>query len=174
MKEFNIGDKVWWAKVETKQVTKICPVCFGHLNVIVILGDGTQVKTPCDYCGKGFEGPRGFVNEYEWVNGVELVTIDGKEVSESNGKRDVEYRLGNYCLYTTDIFEEKHKAILRVTEKIKEHELEEIKRDAWKKDNKVKSFSWSVGYYRREIKRKKEEIERYEKLASICKTLLKD
>ena len=91
MKEFNVGDKVWWAKYQNQIVKKVCPICDGKLKVTVILGNGDHVETDCTYCERGFR-KYGYVEEYEYVAAVEQVEITHKEVSEGANGRTVEYR----------------------------------------------------------------------------------
>jgi len=62
---YNVGDKVWHAAFKSIQVEKPCIVCYGEKQVTVILGNGDRVVTPCDYCGKGFDGATGVMRVYE-------------------------------------------------------------------------------------------------------------
>jgi len=64
---FKIGDVVYFASAGQRQVDIPCPVCFGKREVTLILGNGDSVELPCDYCGKGYDGPRGYVLEYEYA-----------------------------------------------------------------------------------------------------------
>lgn len=173
-KEYIIGDMVWWAHADTKHVTKDCPVCFRSRKVTVILGDGEHVETPCDFCGKGYEGPRGYIEEYEWVAAVKQVTIDRKEVHESNGERKIDYYNGQYqTLESNDIFAEKTGADARILEKIAEHEVEVARNIAVRKEYNTKSYSWHVGYHRREIKKAEKSIEWNSKKVTAMKALAK-
>ena len=62
---FAIGQE-WWAPIGTAEKVVIpCPVCLGQLAVVVILGDGERIGVPCEACGKGFDGPRGTIEEWE-------------------------------------------------------------------------------------------------------------
>ena len=62
---FVIGQQMWMAIGQSEQVTKPCPVCNGDKAVTIILGTGEHVTVMCDGCGLGFEGPRGFIQEWE-------------------------------------------------------------------------------------------------------------
>lgn len=156
MKEKNIGDKVWWATCGIKSIKKDCPICFRKRQVTLILGNGEQVTTSCDYCVRGFSEPYGTVEEYERVSGVKEIEITGKEVRETNDDRSIEYRysdgIHNYCLYVTDIFETQEEAEKRVQEMIKEYEDSEVERLAYKKKSNQTHYSWSVGYHKKQIK----------------------
>lgn len=174
MKEFNVGDVVWWAKCGRNDVSITCPVCIGKRKVVVILGDGEQVETDCDYCGKGYEGARGVVTEYQWVAAIEQVSIDKKEVNESEKGRSVEYRHGYHCLDSTNVFDTKEGAEARVEEMIETHNKEESDRIARGKYNNLKSYSWHVGYHQRELKRAQHDMEYHSKKIVAMKLLAKD
>lgn len=158
-KEFNVGDSVYWAKAETRLVHKPCPVCFGKRRVTVILGNDEQVSVECDYCGKGWENARGYVESYDWVPGVQQITLDKKTVEEVNGERNVEYRYGGYVLRDEDIFSTTTEANDRIKEKIIERDRAEAEKIERTKDDKTKSFGWLVGYHRREKKRAEQQVE---------------
>lgn len=159
MKEYNIGDKVWWATCETQEININCPICFGNKKVTLILGNGENVETDCDYCGLGFEGPRGFTKEYQRVSGAKEIAIAGKEVREDEKGRNVEYRYENYCLYNSNIFLTKEEAENRVSEMIKEYEDSEVKRLAYKNKANQTHYSWSIGYHRKRLKDAQKEVD---------------
>lgn len=58
-----VGDSVWYAKCGLEQVKRICPTCFGKLEVKLILGNGDGVILPCDGCGHGCDAPTGHIGE---------------------------------------------------------------------------------------------------------------
>lgn len=159
LEEKNIGDKVWWATCGQKQITIDCPVCFRKKKVVLILGNGEQIETPCEYCVSGFEEPKGFTNEYQLVSEVKEIAITGKEVREDENGRRIEYRFQNYCLDDTNIFNTKEDAENRVKELIKIHEDSEVERNAYKKKKNQTHFSWSVGYHRKRLKDAQREID---------------
>jgi hypothetical protein len=150
MKEFNVGDVVWWAKCGSSTMKEDCPVCFTKRKVVVILGNDEQVQVACDYCGKGFEGPRGFVQEqYKWHTEVRPVVIEAKSVSENGDGKKIEYRGDHYSLDDTNIFTTREEAETRAQELISKHEIEEAKTLATRKEHNVKSYAWHVGYHKR-------------------------
>lgn len=171
MKEYNIGDKVYWAVYDRKDVIKTCPVCFGKKVVIVILGNDEKIETPCTYCESGFEGARGYIRENEWTSKVELVGITAKEVNENSEGRFIEYRYGHYCLDNKDIFDTIEQAETRVAEKIKEQEVEESKRYEHIKKNKLMSLSWSIGYHQRRVKDAEREIKYHSEKVKLIKEI---
>ena len=158
MSEYNVGDKVWWAKYQKQQVKKTCPICDGKMRVVVILGNGDHIETDCTYCERGFQ-KYGWVNEYEYVSAVEQVEITGKEVHEYNGERSVEYRYGSYCLSLDNAFTTKQEAEEKLIEKIKQAQEEDLKRMEYGKDNNPRRYSWHVGYYQKKKRDALKEID---------------
>ena len=177
MNEWNVGDKVWWSDCGSREVEKTCPVCFGQRWVILILGDGTHVKTPCDFCGHGFEGPRGYVTEYEWVAEPKEVTITGRRVEEGglsrhprdNSGRVVEYEVsGRWWPKDTELFDAEGPCRARCEERIKEFTEEQAGRGKSIKEHHHKKYSWRVGYHRKEAKDHRHQAEYHETKAVIC------
>jgi hypothetical protein len=168
-----IGDRVWWATCGTKSVIKTCPVCFGKRQVGVILGDGTVIYTPCNFCGKGYEGARGVIEEYEWVAACEEITIDGKSVEEMASGQKVEYNYCNYRIYPQDLFLTKEEAEKRCAENIEKHNKEQAELQKNRKTHSYKSYSWHVGYHRKEAERARKSAEWHEARAIACKALVK-
>lgn len=159
MKEYKIGDKVWWAHCDTREVAYDCPVCFRKKKVTIILGDGSLIETPCDYCGKGYEGPKGYEKEWEWVAAPELITIDGVSVDERDGERNVRYSHCNYSLYPEDVYDTQEEAQKRCEERSAEHAEQQKQNKHARAQSSHKSFSWHVGYSRKKIKELEREIE---------------
>jgi len=126
-KEYNVGDKVWWAKYQRQEVKKTCPICFGKMRVRVILGDESQIETDCTFCERGFQ-KYGWISEYEYVSAVEQVEITHKEVNEGTNGRNVEYRYGSYCLTLDNAFDTKEQAETALLKKIEKAEQEDLER----------------------------------------------
>lgn len=161
--EYKIGDKVWWASCENKQVEIGCPICFGKKEVVLILGNGQHVKTDCDYCVSGFESPKGFTTEYQRVSGVKEVAITGKEIIENEEGRKIEYRYQNYILDNQNTFSTKEEAENRVNQLIEEHEQYEADRNIHRIRKNQSKHSWKIGYYKKRLKEAQREIELYSK-----------
>lgn len=64
---FAIGQVMWLPSNGAEKVRVPCPVCAGQCAVVIVLGTGEQVGVECDACGLGFEGPRGYIEEYQWT-----------------------------------------------------------------------------------------------------------
>src|SRR5660398_332430 len=71
-----VGDALWYAQFDVNRENKVqCPVCFGDLTVVMILGNGDHVNAPCGYCSAGYEGPRGWAYEHTTVARAEVAVI---------------------------------------------------------------------------------------------------
>ncbi len=163
MKEKNIGDKVWQASFGIKPFTIECPVCFKTGWVTLVLGNGEQVKTECEYCVRGFSEPMGVVEEYQRFSDVREVVIGGKEVTENENGRTIEYRTSeNHSLHPGDnMFDTKEEAENRAKVMIKEYEDSEVQRLSHRKKSNQSHYSWSVGYYKKRIKEAQRDIDFY-------------
>jgi len=170
---YNIGDEVWWARCGNRNITKTCPICFGKRQVTLILGNNDTLTLPCDYCRKGYEGPRGYIDEHEYIAQPELITISGMHIDKTFDDNKVEYRYGSWCPYTADIFDTKEKAVSRCKEKIIELEKEQQTRAEHIKADKNKSYSWNAGYHLKEAKRHEENAIYHQKHARLCKDKVK-
>lgn len=169
MREYNVGDKVWWAKYERQEVKKTCPICFGKLRVRLILGDDSQIETDCTYCERGFQ-QYGYVIEYEYVSAVELVEIDTKEVNEDGNGRQVEYRYNHYCLDDKNTFENREEAEEALKEIIAKVEKDDLERLEYGKDQNPRKYSWHIGYYQRKKRDALKEIEFADKKIAYFKS----
>lgn len=171
-KEYNIGDKVWWAKYQQQSVRKNCPICSGTMRVTVILGNGDHVETDCTYCERGFER-YGWVEEYEYVSAVELVNITDKIVTEDLSGKNIEYRCDHWILKQgRDFFDTKDEAEEGLKQKIAESKKEDLERLEYSKKNNPRKYSWHVGYYMRLKNTAIKEIERCdEKIAYFKKNV---
>lgn len=172
MTEFNIGDKVYWARYQKETVKKDCPVCFNKLKVIVILGNGDKIKTPCDYCDVGFSGARGYIEVYKFVSSISTIIIDGKEINENPEGKIIKYRYDAWVLDNDAIFKTKKGAEKRLKDLIKNVINEEEKRFERNKNSTVMKLSWSVGYHQKKIRDAKKEIEYHSKKVELVKKII--
>ena len=169
MAKYKVGDVLYHAKCRWEPVQKQCPVCCGKKEVILILGNDDQVILPCENCAKGWDGPRGYVSEYEYVVDPETVVITTVEITVTENAEKAEYRSGHFCFKEDMLFTYCEEAI-EVGKRMK-HELEieqETRAECIKKD-KNKSYAWNAGYHMREVKHHKERMAYHEKMARICK-----
>lgn len=188
MKQYKIGDRIWYAHFEKhSSVTQKCPVCFGNLAVVLILGDDSHIKLPCNYCGHGYEDPSGVVTEYERISAVKKKTISRIDSQNINGVETREYfsdeisrdsNNGKYhsyvqCLDIDKIFYTEIGAKSKCKELIEKDEEYEFGRAERLKENNHKSYAWNAGYHMRIVRKAKKDIEWHTKKAEICKARAK-
>jgi len=169
-----VGDRVWVAAyTQHAQLRETCPVCFGKLEVVVILGNGDSVTTPCSYCTRGHEGPFGFVNEYGPQADAKFMTITAIRSTEDGSGQHHEYHSGtanSYRVLTPDLmFATESEAIAKGEELAAKAVADRDERAVYLKEKAHKSFAWNAGYHMRAAKRAREEAERHERQAVICK-----
>lgn len=164
-----VGDTVWFAQCGTREVIRPCPVCFGKLAVTVILGNDEHIATPCDYCGKGYGGPTGVEREYEWIAKPTQITITGVTTEDRGNGPECSYRFHEgYCADQGELFDTKEEAEARCAVKAAEHAEDERKRREWRKESAHKSFSWHVGYHRKEVREAKRRLAWHEARVIAC------
>jgi hypothetical protein len=168
-RRFNIGDVVYNARCQWVSKQVLCPVCFGKCQVTLILGNDDSVVLPCDYCGKGFDNPTGYVGEYDYVVEAELVTITDIKVEISSDGEKYQYISSYYHYDTENLFIDKEEALARAKELKKLLDEEQQTRVAWIKHDRLKSFSWNAGYHLREAKRNRKDAEYHDQKAILCK-----
>lgn len=151
---FPVGSTAWWAHCGQREVTRPCPICFGKRRVTVILGNDEMISTPCDYCRKGFDGPTGTETEFEWVASPELFFINSVQTECDDSKTSARYRdARGYCVDDADLFATRAEAEARCDVRIAENAEHERQRRECRKEHAKKSFSWHVGYHRKEVLR---------------------
>ena len=169
MRKYNVGDSVWFAHYDMMQVEKPCPVCFGEKKVTLILGNGDIVSLPCDYCGKGFDDPRGYIKEYEYISRTEH-TIITKVQSETNTTgEERKYCFGGRYADIQDLFDTEEEALIRCAEKVEQQKVEESTSAYRLKANHLKSYSWNAGYHLRQASDHRKRAEYHDQKAILCK-----
>jgi hypothetical protein len=170
MKEYNVGETVWWASCGTKHVKKECPVCYGKRRVVLVLGNGDECSIECNFCGKGYEGPRGYIEEYEWIADVKQIVIETKKIQETpGGFRSIEYGNHQHYIRTGELFETREEAETRVAQLITEHERQEEERLATRKEYDKNSYGWHVGYHKKQAAKARKDFEYHEAKAVAMK-----
>lgn len=169
MKKYNVGDSVWFARYDMAQVEKLCPVCFGEKNVTLVLGNGDRVSLPCDYCGKGFDDPRGYIKEYEYISKAEHAIITKIQSETDTIGEERKYYFGGRSADVSDLFDSEEEALVRCAEKVKQQETEENTRAYRVKANHLKSYAWNAGYHLWAAKDHRKRAEYHEQKAILCK-----
>jgi len=171
---FKIGDTVWYAKCDHTTVTKPCPVCFGNKEVTLILGNGESVILKCDYCGKGWESPRGVVDEPGYVIAPECVTIKEIHIIMTETGNKYEYQSGCHAYYSDRLFASKEDAIAKGIELKTDLDTEQTTKSEYLKKDVKKSFAWNAGYHMRAAKEHHQKAAYHERNARLCKEKIKE
>lgn len=179
MKEFKVGDKVYLAICGNEQIKITCPCCFGVRKVKVILGNDEIVEVLCEACGLGFEGPRGFINEYKWISKVEPSVIS--EIAGSNtiyGFKIDSIYCGHsedkrYFSDTDNIFYTEEEATRRCLERIAEYEKEVEQKLKWSKEKANKSYAWHVRSHLKSARDAERRLKWHSERAVYCRKLAK-
>ncbi len=145
---FAIGQQMWEPIYPPTQVKTKCPVCFGSLAVVVILGNGERVGVPCEACGISYDGPRGYIEEWEYQIGARPFVI--ASVQSMNGGdwvvvNDVgwTYSYANLCATEEDAIQRSREHI----ESLMERQAEGRRH----RRASVKKAAWSIRYHRKQI-----------------------
>ncbi len=172
---FNKGDTVWHAVSGRRQEQEPCPVCFGKLVVHIILGDESIVESPCDYCGRGCEGPRGTVETWKHEATAERLVIEGREITDTDGKINIVYRFNVHSnswntARPADLFDNEADALAEAKRRKTEYDKEAFelflrRRSSGERD---RTYSWGIGYHRRCAKRDRASAEYHEAAAKVC------
>jgi hypothetical protein len=175
MSEFKAGDEAWFARSTPRKVTLMCPVCAGNRSVTVLLGSGAPVITRCEYCSLGFEGPRGYVVEYDHDPKAERVKVTEVHAEERTGhERRVTYLVDGNCLaYPDDLFTDEALALAAAQAKAAAAQDAEDENRRRSKRSKVDRQTWNVGYHMREAEKHRKEAERHEERAATLKARAK-
>ena len=145
---FEIGQQMWEALYPPTRVRVPCPVCFGQLAVTVVLGDGEHVGVPCEACGIGYDGPRGYIEEWRYeaaarpfvIAGVESMRRDDWVVKNDDG----------WSINYANLFATEHEALASARAQVES--LMERQCDTRRhKRQEVKRALWSVRYHREQI-----------------------
>jgi len=167
---YKVGDEVWFARCGNEHIQETCPVCYGKLEVTLILGNEDKIKLPCDYCRRGIGGPTGVINEYDYVSKPEQIRISQVDSKETIDGIIHEYHsLPYYHHEESLLFDTKEEALAKCIMIKEEFEKDQITRTENIKKSKNKSFSWNAGYHIGEAKRNRKSAEYHEKMAVICK-----
>ena len=169
MLKFKIGDLVWVARCGMKSVKKLCPTCFGELKVTLILGNGDQVILPCKGCVVGFDPPRGYITEYEYVAEPEKIIISRVNIYMEHDGETIEYRCENHIFKEKEIYAMEVEALVEAQKIKAQLEEEQATRAEYIKKEAHKNFSWNASYHMRHAKKDRESAEYHDKMAIICK-----
>lgn len=151
--EYNIGDKVWHARIQWVQDYLPCPHCFGNLYLTVILGNNEQITIDCECCRNGWMGSQGKIRVGQYRADVHLCTVDRKEQSMNK----IEYRVDGYIVTENEIFINKEDAQVRASEIALEQRAEEMQR-FYNKEKNDRNWAWNATYHRNNVKKLSQEL----------------
>jgi len=174
MPKFKIGDSVWVAKCGLESVRKMCPTCFGKKEVTLILGNDDHVVLPCKGCAPGYDSPRGYISEYEYVTEPEMIVIDGMTIEIDHDKENVRYQTQHRIYDEKDIWATEGEAHVVANKKKAQLDKDQVTRAKHIKKDIQKSFSWNANYHMRHAKKDRESAEYHDKMAVICKARMKE
>jgi hypothetical protein len=176
MARYKVGDAVWVPRVGQRQVSKVCDICYGKLEVTLILGNGDTCVLPCDACRDGFEGPKGTYRTYEYVADAEVAIITSISTLTTEDGDSVGYCFNNNGCSTAEenVFATKEEALSAAGGIAIKNGIEQEKRADYIKEDKKKSYSWNAGYHLRGAKQARSSMEHHEKMAKLCKARSKE
>lgn len=142
---FSIGQQMWMAVGDSEQVTKPCPVCNGEKAVTIILGTGEHVSVLCDACGLGFDGPRGFIQEWEHHPRAKSFVIASVK-SFRDGQYEVLSEDGSWADFASLYQAETEALDAAVVRAAAQHERNMVSYQHTRR--KAQHLTWTVQYHR--------------------------
>ena len=172
---FDIGDKVWIARIGKVKSQITCPHCLGKKYLTVIMGDESLVKIDCSCCTEGLL-PEGKITIWETGVSAEEITITGLDSDLEGGKIKTRYHYGNHNCYNTfdNVFSTQEKALAWGKEKLETENKHEEERIVDKKDQATKTWAQNATYHLDAIKRMERDIEYHKKKLDIAETHVKE
>ena len=167
MTKFQIGDIVYQAYAGQEQIWITCPECCGSGRLRVILGDDSEMSIPCVCCERGYEGSPGKIQTYQFLSRATEHVVTGMELRQNDEGLQVRYSFGCYSSEASKVFATRDEALQRAEQLVIEHQAEETKRLKYK-EKQHKTWAWNVSYWRRGIRKAKEEIARYEARLAVA------
>ena len=168
MPKFKLGDVVWTPHVGNVPVEIPCPVCFGKKAVIVVLGNDDQVEVQCEFCGgNGLQDPKGVITVHEHIAEERKVHIDSITIKQTAGGEEIEYQDGCHLYREDQLFLDPSEANAKAKELAERQNDEDLKRSNNRKKFVTKTAAWNAGYWLREAKRLREDMERAEARAKV-------
>lgn len=147
----DIGGTYWVAASTPHQVSVPCPVCAGQRWFTVILGSGETLQVECDGCGHGYDGPRGFIQQYQHEPAVKQVVVDRVASMPGSGREEWSfYTLGKGYYDQRELFTTEADAMAHAT--VKAAAQHELNMESYqRKKKKTQRAGWSVRYHREQI-----------------------
>lgn len=154
---FKLGDVMWLAQGNSRRVDLPCPVCAGQLWFTVEFASGERTKVPCTACERGFEGPRGTIQE--WVLEPTARRFEIAEVVSFHHPAN-KWRVCSTTNLEADyaeLFSTEAEATAEATKQATELEESNMRAQQNRKAD-TKRGGWSVVYHRQQIKKAEASI----------------
>lgn len=174
--KYNIGDKVWFARLRQEEKWDTCPDCCGQRAVTIVFGDGSSASIDCGRCYPGgIEASTGIVKRYEWssdpVEGFILGVGKGQLQAEWTYQLESRHR---YSAEESQLFQSKEDADVRAKELAEEQKKEELDRLQRRKHYDRKTWAWNASYHRKGIQNAQKDLEYHTKKLSVAKVKAKE
>lgn len=166
MTKYDIGDTIYIPFANHSQDKVVCPVCAGALKVLIKpfgAQDDAGQTAQCNYCSSGYDGPKGVVSDsWTWKGDVRTIKIEGIEERNVRGKISYKY-IYNYTQGGYNFADTEDTAVFGNYEeaKIEADKLAEantVEGQLKKAQINFDQLTWSVGYYKQQIKDGKKQI----------------
>lgn len=167
-----LGKTYWMPRngAERKKVT--CQVCAGNLVVTVVDGFGKSWSVECDGCGLGFNGPRGYTEEYDWTPGVTPFTPTG--LSSMHGEQWYLLDAPTGQTACADrLYETEAEALAVSTKEMAAHVEENMRRSVTSKAAMLKKKTWTLQYHGSAIKELERQLAWHNKKIALQKSQTK-
>jgi hypothetical protein len=132
-------------------------VCAGKLVVQVVDGFGVVWNVACDACGLGFEGPRGYTNEYLFEPGVEEF-VPVRVTSMTEGDWYVADKDGHQT-NVAELFATAEEALAVSVKRSADVVEENHRRRAARSATMLKKKTWHLSYHAKCIKDLERQLE---------------
>jgi len=168
---FDIGDKVWVARWQKNKQWEVCPHCLGSKYLTVIMGDKSQVTIDCTCCVEGAGRSSGKIATWDYSPDADEITLDGYEVSLSEGKKETTYRFG--CSGYDNVFATKEEAIVYALAKIEQQKAEDKLKLEYNKEKAEKSWAWNSAYHLEQITGFERQIKYHKSKLAVAESHIK-
>ena len=153
---FEIGQTFWRPLTNAEQVQIPCPVCAGHCRVKITLGSGEELWMPCDACGFGYEGPRGFIQEYTHEPQVERFVIASIQSFTAPDEWYLRSETG-VTTYWKNLYPTEAEALV-VAQQSQIDQIEHNLQARRRKKTDTSKHAWHVRYHREQIKKLERDL----------------
>lgn len=170
--KFSIGDRVWFAQVETKSYKVPCSDCLGQRALTVIMGDGEHVSINCSACERGYYGSDGVETKNQYLPAVRSGIVRGVECS---GER-IEYKIhisehsywSPKAVFATEAEARADAEVLRLQSEEQAHA------EFLRREKPTRSWAFNAGYHRREIKEGERRLAYHRAKLAVAKVKAKE